>query len=218
MKKVLLAIEDYNELLQSETALKKTGFDCISLQNDVAIPERVMAYNPDVVVMTAVGKRINGHKLVPRLRAMKPAPEIVLIVSKKTLNINLNGVAASLDAPVQPLVLLEVLSSLLDLDEETVLHKYESARAGENNAPVVDILENFRRCTRSLETKEKSSARAARYKKIATASELPPFRGFTRQQVQEQIKEFRADEGEETKRIDDERRMFALILAQKFRK
>ena len=59
MNKILLVYEDYADLMSVEGTLKKVGFDVIGLSSEYAIAEQVLAFNPDLVVGSGRGGKVN---------------------------------------------------------------------------------------------------------------------------------------------------------------
>jgi len=256
MQRILIAIEDFNELLYCETILKKVGFDTQSFQTELAISEAILTFNPDLLIMSAMGSRVNGVNYLSKLKTKNKTLPVILIGQRNRLNVSDKQIIALLEPPLSPRILIEVLSSLFHLDEEALLSKYEKSSdfknvnekaslhvkgsasrkfdfsteesdTEENNAIESEleeydesdqnVLQNFK--SKNQESQEKLNERASRYRKIANSQKLPPFVGFTKEAVQDQVKFFRRDENSpEIKNIDEERRMFAIELARRFKR
>lgn len=225
MQRILIAIEDFNELLFCETILKKVGFDTQSFQTDLAISEGIITFNPELLVMTATGTRVNGINYLTKLKTKSKNLPVILIGPRNRLNVSDKQIVALLEPPLSPRVLIEVLASQFNLDEDTLLAKYEKSTdlkepkgksirvTGDADIHIKLFVE------KNKQTQEKIKERASRYKKIAISTDLPAFIGMTKSLVQEQVKYFRRDEdSEEIQRIDEERRMFAIELAKKFKR
>ncbi len=226
MQRILIAIEDFNELLFCETILKKVGFNTQSYQTDLAISEGILGFNPDLLIMTATGNRVNGVNYLSKLKTKNKNLPVVLVGQRNRLNVSDKQIVALLEPPLSPRILLEVISTLFEIDEEALLLKYEKSsefrEIKDKNIHVKgeagsgDGQKSFRDANKV--SAEKNKERSSRYKKIATATPLPPFLGMAKNLVQEQVKDFRKEENtEEVRHIDEERRMFAIELARRFK-
>jgi DNA-binding response OmpR family regulator len=228
MQRILIAIEDFNELLFCETILKKVGFNTQSYQTDLAISEGILGFNPDLLIMTASGNRVNGVNYLTKLKTKNKNLPVVLVGQRNRLNVSDKQIVALLEPPLSPRILLEVISTLFDLDEEALLLKYEkssefrevkdkSSFLVKGEAAGEPAPKSFKDSHK--QTPDKNKERSNRYKKFATATKLPPFLGMAKGLVQDQVKDFRRDEDTpEIHRIDEERRMFAIELARRVKK
>ena len=216
MQRILIAIEDFNELVFCETILKKVGFNTQSYQTDLALYEAILGFNPDLLIMSAVGNRVNGIAYLAKLKTKNKNLPVILVGQRNRLNVSDRQIVALLEPPLSPRILLEVISTLFDLDEEALVSKYEkSSEYREVKEKSIHIKgdsgerDHFRKFR---ENKERSN----RYKKLATATKLPPFVGVSKNLVQDQVKDFRrGEDSDEIHRIDEERRMFAIELARR---
>lgn len=226
MQRILIAIEDFNELLFCETILKKVGFNTQSYQTDLAISEGILGFNPDLLIMTATGNRVNGVNYLTKLKTKNKNLPVVLVGQRNRLNVSDKQIVALLEPPLSPRILLEVISTLFELDEDALLLKYDKSsefrEVKEKNIHVKGEgaehgFKHFK--DNHKQTAEKNKDRANRYKKIATATKLPPFLGMAKALVQDQVRDFRKEENTpEVRHIDEERRMFAIELARRFKK
>jgi hypothetical protein len=225
VRRILLAIEDYNELVFCETILKKIGFDTQSYQTELAISESLISFRPDLLIMTAAGTRVNGLNYLQKLKTKYAALPVVLVGLRKTLNVKDKQIVALLEPPVSPRLLIEVMASLFGMDEEPMIVKFERAtdskKASKDQASVYVTGSDWDVTMRLFKEKTKQAPdavqeRALRYKKIAEATSLPEFQGINKDLLKDQVKEFRAQENtEEVAEIDEERRMFAIELARR---
>ncbi len=127
MRRILIAIEDFNELLFCETILKKVGFDTQSFQTDLAISEGIITFNPDLLIMSATGNRVNGVAYLSKLKTKSKNLPVILVGPRSRLNVSDKQIVALLEPPLSPRILIEVLSNLFDLDEDSLLMKYEKS-------------------------------------------------------------------------------------------
>lgn len=227
MLRVLLVLEDYGELMFLQTVLKKIGFDVDSTQNPRKFADSLISMNPDILVMTASGKRIKGTELLVQVKKVRGIPKIILIKSsslntKETLDsLDVEG---WLDSPVGAPDLLAKIAELSGLNNQVLQDKLlkmrmqeatpEEARVLKLNAEVLDdaSLEKAEKPAGNfgvLKASTMSSAdRQSRYKKFIDA-DTPVKRGFSVKDVQDQIKELRKTENaEELEDLERERRAF----------
>ena len=80
MLRVLLVLEDYGELVFLQILLSKLGFDVGTLKNPKAMQDSLAKLNPDVVLMTARGKRVNGTELSAHIKKIQGRPKIVFLL------------------------------------------------------------------------------------------------------------------------------------------
>jgi DNA-binding response OmpR family regulator len=229
MTRILLAIEDYNELIFFETLLKKVGFDVVGVQNDIVISEKLMSFNPELMIVTSQGTRVNGAKAMARLKSKGNLPRTIFVNprGKKTISPD-KAVVAILDSPVSPRSLIELVASLLNLDEDLLMEKYEKARGIDLDKEgdilvqdkgyeieAADSIVKFKE--RVFKSEEKNRKRVQGYKQVAEQTKLPPYQGPKKALVIEQVKDFRKEEKEGLyTSIDEERIAFAKALTRKY--
>lgn len=68
MDRVLLVFEDINEVAHIEATLRKVGFDVESIQNDVALSERLLGFNPDIITIYGKGHKFSTIQLGKKLK------------------------------------------------------------------------------------------------------------------------------------------------------
>ncbi|WP_374073877.1 hypothetical protein [Bdellovibrio bacteriovorus] len=128
MNKILLVYEDYADLMAVEGTLKKVGFDVIGLSSEYAIAEQMLAFNPDLVVGSGRGGKVNSLGVGKRLKEMtrwqgksvlifpanfKPNPQELIRIRVDMI----------LEAPVPPLRLVQVIGKILGHDEAILLER-----------------------------------------------------------------------------------------------
>ena len=128
MHKVLLIYDDYTELNNVQTTLKKIGFDVVGISNEFTASQQILSFNPDVVIgfgssnkvsTVGVGKRLkemprwNGKSVLIFSKGSRPKPEDLLKIRMDVV----------LDAPVPLPRLVQVLASLTAQDDKALLNK-----------------------------------------------------------------------------------------------
>lgn len=131
--RVLLVIDDYGEMVYLQTLLKKLGFDVDSVQSQRAFNSKNLGFNPQVIIATADGRRVNGIEIAENTRRRQGFPKIVLLSSAsqaRELNIQqLPNIDGQLESPVNVQKLLQVIANVGGLDSSTLMEKYMKMRA-----------------------------------------------------------------------------------------
>ena len=129
MRKVMLVIDDFKELVHLESLLRRIGFDVLSLGKDILVNDALLRFQPDLVIASAKGRAVDGIKLSQRMKKLSPAPRIALAYqagNPPTLPQEAQGaVDALIETPVHPLTVIKVLSQLMATPAEPLLAKYE---------------------------------------------------------------------------------------------
>lgn len=132
MLRVLLVIDDYNELIYLQTLLKKLGFDVEGLQNQKKYADLSLAFNPQLLIATARGAKIDGLALAKTVRKNRGFPKVIILRSagQAVLQEELEdaGVDMMLDSPINPKELILALASFGNMDEAALLEKYSKIK------------------------------------------------------------------------------------------
>ena len=128
MVRVLLLLEDYNELLFTETILKKVGFDVESAKNHLNLVEILLGFNPEVLVVPGNGRRIHLSEVLQQVRKQRRQPDI-FVIGENDLVLQDGAVAKVLTQPLNPKELLTSLAEYGGLDADSLLEKYKRAQA-----------------------------------------------------------------------------------------
>lgn len=230
---MLLVLEDYGELMFLQTVLKKIGFDVDSTQNPRMFSDSLLTMNPDVLVMTANGKRIKGVELAAQVKRNRGNPKIILLRSgtlakEAYKDIEIDG---WLDSPVGAPDLLDKIAELCHLNKQTLQEKLLKLRIQEGDADPARVLKmnppsadeatmdksekpngNFG----ALKASTLSSAdRQSRYKKAREETNIE-HKGFVLKDVQAQVKALRAEETKaDLADLERERKAFVEHLFKK---
>ncbi|MBX3021929.1 MAG: hypothetical protein KF799_09660 [Bdellovibrionales bacterium] len=228
MLRVLMVLEDYGELMFLQTVLKKMGFDVDAIQNPRSFQDSLLRMNPDVLVMTAHGKRVKGIELVKTIKKLRGLPRVLLLKNAGHPPEEEPDVDMWKDSPLGAQDLLNALADLCTLDKNILQEKFgklQMQETVEEEARVLKINEvtggsldkgdnagNFG----SLKASTMDAAeRKSRYDKFVNADK-PASHGFSVKQVQDQIKALRRDENpEDLEDLERERRAFVEHLFKK---
>lgn len=134
MLRVALVLDDYNELIYLQTILRKIGIDVEGLQNVKKYEELSLGFNPQILIASAFGKKVNGLPFVKSLHRVRGFPKVILLTTQehtvseaeaREANVNL-----VLTSPLNPRNLILGLSQLGNVDEQILLDKFEKLQAG----------------------------------------------------------------------------------------
>lgn len=128
MRKILLVIDEFNELVGLETLFRRLGFDVLSLGRETTVAETVLGFPPDLVIATAKGRNVNGLKLTPKIRHGTTKPKLALLVKANDKIVDEEMKKAEVDAlietPFEPRIALKAVARLLQLSPDPLLEKY----------------------------------------------------------------------------------------------
>jgi DNA-binding response OmpR family regulator len=79
MRKVMLVIDEIQQLVGLETFMRRLGFDVLSLSKDALVPDALLGFQPEIVIASQQGRNVDGLKLSKRLKkTMVPPPRIAI--------------------------------------------------------------------------------------------------------------------------------------------
>lgn len=201
MRRILLVIDDFNELVELETLFRRLGFDVLSLGREMHVPEALLGFPPDLVVATGRGRHVDGLKLAPKLHyggSQRPKLVVLLKAAKEAgavatdRDLSYADVDAVIETPFEPRGALKVVAHLLGLASEPLLEKYAkivSARLFEPeqvriikhqmpSVPLIHVTATEEAARPVKPAKPPPSMREARYAKFLddkAEEELPPL-------------------------------------------
>lgn len=213
MLRVLLAVEDFGEMVYLQILLNKLGFDVGTVKNLKVLNDSLYKLNPDIVVLPARGKRVIASELSRQTKKIIPKAKIILLAPSnihgqltKAEIANAEGV---LETPVNPPTFLEMLALLGGLNLEAILEKYKKVipqlPTDADKAVTMVHGDADARDTDVMEVRSRES----RYKKFLTLDEPPKAKHFSKQKVVEIVKEIRS----ETTDVELEKERFSFIEA-----
>lgn len=234
MRRVLLVIEDYNELVFLETLLRKMGLDVLSIQNDGAVSEKILEFRPEMIVATARGRRVNGLKLGPKLKRQRGLPHLLLLAQGAVSNEEVAAAQADavVPSPLQPREFVSRMAKVAGLDVASFVEKFdklgmfdtEAVAAGKSqsrpgvpaNKPDEDTQLVHWKEGRRLDTaiaEKLAEKKAKKTAELLAALPEPAQKALPRKLVVEQTKEFRRRTGDpDIVDIDRKRQEFVKAL------
>lgn len=131
MQRILLVIDDFNELVGLETLFRRLGFDVLSLGRESLVAEAVLGFQADLAVATGRGRHVDGLNLAPKLRYGTSRPKLVVLLPQEKgqelgehPGLSYADVDAVIETPFDPRVALKVVAKMLGQDEQPLLDKY----------------------------------------------------------------------------------------------
>lgn len=225
MRKIMLILEDYNELVFAETVLKKMGFDALGLQSESQIYDKILGFSPHLIISEGVGRKINGLTVSHKTKRVRGLPKFVLVLNPQdhieVSDLERLQIDYTFFRPLHPSALIDGVANVLGLDADSLQQKLkklglfqepskERFQIVSNRGGATEYEANFKNTTMSPEERE------LRFKKGLGDLPEPEVNGLDHQKVQEQTKEFRIRENDpEIHAIDDERQAFVRALFKK---
>jgi CheY-like chemotaxis protein len=229
MLRVLMVLEDYGELMFLQTVLKKLGFDVDAIQNPRSFADHVLTMNPDVLVMTANGKKVQGIELSRTLRRVRGQPRVILL-RQSSVPEDAQALADGwLETPVSALALLNLLADICGLNKQVLAEKFQKLRMQEieeEKARVLKMIDSEEATLNRTEAPNGNfgtlgtssipqAERNERYKKYL--EEKPPKEhSFATKAVIEQVRNLRQQESTaDLADLERERKLFVEHLFKK---
>ncbi len=225
MRKILLVIDSFGELVQLEQLLKKLGFDTLGMHTPHALQDQLLGFSPDILVLTGKGTRVQGLELSQKIKKRKGAPKIVMLFPQGYQPQSDELAGAQMDAvfetPLDPIRFLSGLCKLSGLDPLQYVDKFAKLQGfdlhemgtGAKSGPVREAsiyVEGGRNSDGSRKD------RASTYKEIAAKVELPEPGFLAAEKIQAAIKEARKTAVPEQESVlDESRREFVRALFHK---
>jgi hypothetical protein len=132
MKKILLIIDDYSENSRTQLVLKKIGFDVLSMQTITGLADKVLGFNPDIIVCFGTQKftTINVGQKLKEITHLKAKVILILQQGMRPQPSDLTKIRMDIlmEAPLIMQKLIEVLANLAGLSVEPIFEKLRKAQ------------------------------------------------------------------------------------------
>ncbi len=229
MVRVLLVIDDYNELLYLQTILKKVGFDVEGLQSQKKFSDASLGFNPQVVVVTGRGHQIDGVQIGKSIRKVRGFPKILALRAANAQlskdDIQSAGFDLVMDTPVNMKRLVMAVAALGDVDEKPFLEKLDKIQApatpDAGSILLTDLGSTDVSSSRPagqaplfpLDDEDLAVKRRDRYEAFVRNNKLPNKDHFDRDRILDFNKKIRSGAPpEDIDQIEDERKAFVRSL------
>jgi hypothetical protein len=128
MRKVMLVIDDFSEMVGLESFLRRLGFDVLSLAKESLVNDALLSFQPEVVIASFRGRNVDGPRLAQKLKkAMIPPPRIALAYAgvMPTVPDDIKkSIEAMVEIPVEATSAINMLAKLSGLPLQPLLDKY----------------------------------------------------------------------------------------------
>lgn len=128
MRKIILVIDDFKELLGFENFLRRLGFDVLSLGKDILINDALLRFVPDIVIANFKSRSVDGLRLAQRLKKQVPQVRMALLHptgAPPVLPLEASYlVDAWVEMPYQPKSVIRMISQFAGIDSQALLEKY----------------------------------------------------------------------------------------------
>ena len=227
MRRIVIAIDNYNELTHLHVRLKKIGFDIESVQNQRNFERTLLVFNPLLIIASTMGVKIDGFKIASETLKNSGFPKIILLKSKKKSYkkgaFELPEIDRVLESPIKMKELIMALADLLNLDASLLISKYEKIFDSIDKEISYDALvegsneqKEETKASLKFDTTTDVEARRNRYQKFIEGqknAETPKENKFSAQRVTDYVKKIRAEERtDELVNLDQERIEFVKAL------
>lgn len=123
--------ENYAEMVQLETQLKKVGFDTVGIGSELSLGNQILELNPSVIVAYGQGNRVNTLSVAKKLKDMvRWTGKVILIFPEAAkpaaddlIKIRMDMIV---EAPPKVERLLQVIAKLRGMDEVPLLEKLKN--------------------------------------------------------------------------------------------
>lgn len=133
MRKIVLLIDDYQELVAAENLLRRLGFDVLSLGKEVLLNDALLRFHPDIVIANCRGRSVDGFRVAARVKKLSPPPRVALTYTPNNAPSLSADMEAMIDAllisPLQAPMVIKVVAQMANLDPGPLLGKYQKLTA-----------------------------------------------------------------------------------------
>lgn len=141
MRKVLIAIEDYNEMLFVESFFKRLGFDTVSIQKITKLLDSVIAFAPNLIVSNYPTKSLPYNETIEKWKkycsSMSQVPVFLALakLTSATVDVeNLKMFDGVLESPFQIGPAIQTVAELMSLNENILKSKWDTLRQASKDA------------------------------------------------------------------------------------
>lgn len=128
MRKVMLVIEDYSEMIGLESTLRRLGFDVLSVAKDALVNDALLGFFPEILVVTYKGRNVDGLKLALKLKKHNIPPAVALLHAGSAPLLSgeeRRAIDAFLESPLKAKSAIETIAKLAQMPAAPLLEKYE---------------------------------------------------------------------------------------------
>ena len=235
-------------MMYLQTLLKKLGFDVDSLTNSRKFQDTILGFNPKFIVLTALGKKVNGLEITKSIVKRNSSPRVLLLKSIGQVfskgELSDPKIDKVLESPVNILNLLKSicdyddglkyeqlslkLTNILTSEKETLeTPQHVKALASENEKEEVIHIKggvpsgDIKSSQPAIKTNLDWSDRSQKYEKFLQNLKNAPvgFGGFPKAKIKDFNKKHRIDNrNEKMEKLDQHKKDFVKALYSHLKK
>jgi hypothetical protein len=127
-KKILLAFEEYVELVRLQKDLMRLGFDVVGTQSEHQLQKELMEFNPELIIISTRGQKLSFQSIIDRIRTASLFRGFVFVLVPQGFQIDPQTLTKIrfdevLPAQVEFKILIHKLCDALRIDAAKVLEK-----------------------------------------------------------------------------------------------
>ncbi len=128
MDRVLLIIDDIQYAGHLEATLRKVGFDMETITTEITMPEKLITFNPDYIIVKGTGSRVSTDSVGKKLKeTTKFLGKVILVFPQNQKATPDDLIKLRMDVllfePISALRLVNSLLSLTSLDKDAIFDK-----------------------------------------------------------------------------------------------
>lgn len=206
----------------TQTYLKKIGFDVFAIQSDSRLVDHILTFNPDLMIIYGKQK-FSSVEVSQKLKEYGKYHGKVVLVVPNGVRPDVAALAKArmdsiLEAPIQPAKLIQTIAKLLGLDAQPLLEKYSKAQFSESTESE-DVNVSSRASSVSVHEsiKIEDKDRVAKYQKFVQGMSIDKTQStHTRQAIREKQVEMKKDyDFDLLDKLDKLKRQFVSALFKK---
>lgn len=127
MRKILLFIEDYQEMTSLHSLLVKFGWDVKGIQKLALLSGEILNFAPDAIIATANGSQVKGEKLASKIKGRLPKVKMFLICkdSSELAHIDVSEVSGAFLKPLDHEAVIRNLAHFSGKRKATIIERFE---------------------------------------------------------------------------------------------
>lgn len=134
MFRILLVLEDLNQLNAIKLFLTKLGCAVESQGTELGLRDRVISFRPDIVMTGGSGKKVNPGNVALKIREIKEEIKLIMVLAKG-MKLSLNDLAenrydAFIESPFDPIRLITTLNKFRGKNSIDLVEKYQKLMNG----------------------------------------------------------------------------------------
>lgn len=148
MRKILVVIEDYSELVFLETLLKRVGLDVLGTQKVSKVDDLVISFAPSLIVLSYPCKQVELKDELIRwkhlFRNMRKIPRFAGLVKSSQLDqvSKIEGLDFVIESPIQVQKLFQSLTEALQLEQGILVQKWQALQSAQSEAKAKKLGQN----------------------------------------------------------------------------